>query len=109
MRYGDDWLCFAKNRDKLEYIRQKASAFLQHELALSLNPKVDHFQPTYKGISYLGVDIWPTGKRLQPKIRRRVRQRFNSRNSASYRALILAHENKERLKEFDWSLLDRLE
>ena len=99
-------MCFAENKNRLEYIRQAASAFLIRELDLSTNPKVDHFQPAYRGISYLGVDIWPPGRRLQPKVRQRVRQKLNSRNAASYRALVSAHEKDKKLREFDWYVLE---
>ncbi len=108
MRYGDDWLCF-DSQNRLGHIRQAALIFLRQELSLTLNPGVDRCQPVHRGISYLGVDIWPTGKRLQPGVRRQVNQRLNRRNFASYKALIKAHEKSVKLNELDWRLLQKNE
>jgi hypothetical protein len=106
LRYGDDWLCFAETKSQLECIRQAAVVFLEEELSLTINPKIDRVQPAYKGTSYLGVDIWPNGRRLQPRVRNRVKERVNTQNVASYQALVAAHEKRKRLKAFNWQLLE---
>lgn len=99
MRYGDDWLCFASSQQELEHIKAWATVFLSHILKLTINPKLNHVTATKKGISYLGVDIWPTGRRLQPAVSARIVSKLTPQNAASYLALVSAHEKQKRLKE----------
>jgi hypothetical protein len=107
MRYGDDWLCFMENKADIDRIRVQGEKFLHDELALTVNPKIDSVQPTYKGIDYLGVEIWPSGRRLQLSVRERVISRLDQRNVASYRALIAANEKHDKLKALHWQLIEQ--
>lgn len=109
VRYGDDFLCFGRSKKELDKIRAATGVFLQAELNLRINPKVDKLQPAYKGIDYLGVNIWPDGRRLQLKVRWRMNQRLNRVSMASYRALVKAHERPKYLKNLDWRLLEQNE
>jgi hypothetical protein len=106
LRYGDDWLCFASSKAELEQIRTQAVAFLSDALSLTVNPKIDHIRQADKGVSYLGVDIWPHDRRLQPKVRNSVAQRISPDNSSSYKALVAAHEKAKRLRELNWLMLE---
>lgn len=105
LRYGDDWLCFADSRQATELIRSQASLFLEQELSLIVNPKIDLVSPARLRVSYLGVDIWPTGRRLQKSVLSRVNQRLTSQNVGSYKAHIVAHEKPKRQKELNWQLI----
>jgi hypothetical protein len=58
--------------------------FLIDELFLHVNAKHDHIQQSYKKLSYLGVDIWPNNRRLQPKVNRRIYSKVTENNFASY-------------------------
>ena len=102
MRYGDDWLCFVQARSGLEILRGKSKFFLTNNLSLTVNPKIDYLQPAWKGVSYLGVNIWPHGRRLQPQMHKRISDKLTTNNVASYRALIATHETSKQLKNFDW-------
>jgi hypothetical protein len=108
LRYGDDWLCFAKSQTEAGRIRAKAQAFLDDKLLLTVNSKIDHIQPVPHGVSYLGVDLWPHGRRLQPQIRERVNNRLTKHNVASYRSLIATHEASRQLKKLDWQICELL-
>lgn len=108
MRYGDDWICFANNRQGVEQMRAKATAFLNQQLGLTVNPKIDVVVRASKGISYLGVDIWPNGRRLQRTVSQRVIKRITIHNSASYMALVATHSKQKRKRKTEWKLLDML-
>jgi len=105
MRYGDDWLCFMPSKVSALELRRSAIQKLD-QLSLSINPKIDRIEQSRKGVSYLGVDIWPQGRRLQASIRKRIIERLDKSNVSSYRALIAAHERSKWLKTMDWQLLD---
>lgn len=64
LRYGDDWLCFMDDKAQLENARIMAEDFLRYELNLDVNPNVNLINPVRKGVSYLGVDLWSSGRRL---------------------------------------------
>lgn len=104
LRYGDDWLCFAEDRAALEHFRKQATTFLNDELFLTVNPKIDHIKPVSEGVSYLGVNMWSHGRRLQPRVSVRIGQRLNESNVASYTALVSAHQKRKRLRELKWQL-----
>jgi len=52
-----------------------------------------------------GVEIWPSGRRLNKRMRSRINSRLDKFNYAIYEALILAHENRKRHRELQWSSL----
>ncbi|MFO0970722.1 MAG: reverse transcriptase/maturase family protein, partial [Candidatus Saccharimonadales bacterium] len=86
LRYGDDWLCFARSKEELEALRTRAIAFIENELKLSLSTKLNCIVPVYKGVTYLGVDIWRGGLRVMRPTQGRVLHRITSENYASYEA-----------------------
>jgi hypothetical protein len=108
MRYGDDWICFANNQHTIEQIRIQATDFLSQELGLTVNPKINVVRKVSKGISYLGVDIWTNGRRLQKSVSQRVNKRIAPNNAASYMALIAANSKRKRVNDAEWQLLDFL-
>ena len=99
VRYPEAWVWQA------DIIRQKAIRFLGEELFLTVNPKIDHVQPAYKGVGYLGVEIYPSGRRLQQSVRDRIRMKATSRNIASYHALVAVHEKHTKLKDIHWTMM----
>lgn len=103
LRYGDDWLCFLQDKVSADNFRVQGIDKLT-DLDLSINPKVDRVVPAWKGLSYLGVNLWSGGHYLQPSVRRRIKQRATTNNAASYRSLIQANDKPRRLREFDWYL-----
>lgn len=106
MRYGDDWLCFAKTKSEVEHIRGQAIEFLSRMLGLNISQKVDRIQPTYKGFTFLGVDHWPTGIRLTSATRSRVFHKLAPENYSSYEALVRQFSNPHNIKKFYWQTLD---
>jgi hypothetical protein len=109
MRYGDDWICFAGNRQTIEQMRLQATTFLNQKLGLTVNPKIDVVSQVLKGISFLGVDLWPNGRRLQKSVNQRIYKRITPNNTASYMALIATNSKQKRINDAEWQLLDLLE
>ena len=107
LRYGDDWLCFAGSQTSLESIRAESKDFLIKELFLSINPRVDVIKPVRTGISYLGVDLWPGGRRLDKDAKNKMNNSLNARNVASYKSLLTHHQSIKQIRRFDWHLVDR--
>lgn len=101
MRYGDDFIIIADQKTVLADFRFQAAAFLKNNLGLEINHRNDIILPVRRGIYFLGVEIYPTGRRLKAKIWYRVKNRLSSNNAASYHGLIQQHQVK-RLKYFDW-------
>jgi hypothetical protein len=104
LRYGDDWLCFAKNRQELEYIRLQAVEFLATELRLTVHKDIDIITPVKRGVSYLGIDMWPTGRRLDSDAQNKVKQNLNVRNVSSYKSLISHHQPNRYIKRLEWAM-----
>lgn len=105
MRYGDDFIILYPSRNELETIKEKCAQFLKEELKLTIHPVNNIIIPAKRGIHFLGCKIYPTGRKLLPKIYPRIKRRLNLCNIASYRSLILAHEKKKMIKWFDWATL----
>ena len=102
MRYGDDFICFSATKTQAEAIRSKSVGFLQSVLFLKTNPLLDCLKPVTKGVSYLGIEFWPSGHHLNERMRQRINSRLDKANYASYEAMILAHEKPKRHKELQW-------
>jgi len=108
LRYGDDFIIIGQNKETLEEWRQRTNVFLNERLSLALNPKNDIIVPAKDGLHFLGVDIFPMGRRLKKRNRHRTHDRLNRQNVSSYRGLIEKHENSKRIELFDWYILQKL-
>ncbi len=108
-RYGDDFvLWFADEFSALE-AQVIGEQFLRDELSLMLNPKHDNVQKCSQKLAYLGVDLWPNGKRLQPSVLKRIDTNLTLLNAASYHALIKQHQPKKYLKKLAYQILSNLD
>ncbi len=101
LRYGDDFIIIAPSRVILENIRLQTLFFLKNSLGLEINRKNDIILSMRLGIHFLGVEIYPTGRRLKAKNWSRLQNKLNQCNMASYYGLINQHQQKK-LKYFDW-------
>ncbi len=108
LRYGDDFLLFEKDKFRLEQMRLEVMSFVAEELKVQINPKNDIIVKAGNGLKYLGVDLWPTGRRLKKRNRIRVEERLNSRNLSSYSGFIRQHEGQKIRKWLDWHILSKL-
>lgn len=106
LRYGDDWLCFASTREEVEAIRLRAIDFLADALKLNLSQKLDIVSPVYGGVTYLGIDLWPQGKRITKATHRRIKQKIKPDSFASYEGLIAKMSGQRSLRRFYWDTID---
>ncbi len=108
MRYGDDFIIVENNLDKLNFLRAQAVDFLQNILKLKINLKSDKIFKTKNGLKFLGVVLWPTGRTLNKRSRKRVQERLNHSNAASYRGLVIQHGNFIQARNFSWIVSELL-
>lgn len=108
LRYGDDFIVIDQNKERLHAIRKAIDLFLTTELCLALNRKHDIIVPVRAGLRFLGVHVYPTGRRLNKRNWSRATERLNHRTVASYRGLVRQHATAKRRKEFMWHILKSL-
>lgn len=82
---------------------------MRDTLGLKINSKNNVVLPVKRGLYFLGVKIYPTGRRLKEKILKRARERLGLKNIASYSGLIKQHSKEKIIKEFNWQILEKLE
>jgi RNA-directed DNA polymerase len=106
LRYGDDFLIFETNEILLGQMRLQTIAFLSNSLKLTVNPKNDVLLKSKHGLKFLGVDIWPSGRKLNKRNKKRISSRLNLRNLPSYHGLTKQHGSKKSQKVFDWQIYE---
>ena len=107
LRYGDDFFIIAGSYAEASAFREKIIGFLRCELRLEINPKHDILIPVRHGLRFLGVEIFPSGRRLNTRNRKRIETNLRIENISSYRGLLGQHELAKRIRRFDWKLLER--
>lgn len=109
VRYGDDFVLWFP--DEFQALKAQAigTQFLTDELKLSVNPKHDRVQPSHKKLSYLGVELWPNGKRLNKRVYQRTTDKITADNIASYHTITEQYLPKRYNKRFLWNSLDIIE
>lgn len=107
LRYGDDLVVFENNPARLGHVRADVVRFLADGLKLQVNPKSDKIMKTSHGLKILGVKIWPYGRALSRRNEARVKARLHPGNVSSYRGVLKKHSHAQKLREFDWLVLER--
>lgn len=108
LRYGDDFIIIENHPEGLNFIREITIQFLKNELKLSVNSKNDKLIKIHHGLKFLGVRIWPTSRNLSKRNLKRIKQKLNQRNIASYSGIIKQHGNQKQIKRFQWQILDEI-
>ncbi len=88
VRYADDFIIVAKDKEYLHDLIPILSNFLASELDLDLHPDKISLRPWHRGIDFLGYVIFPYHTILRPKTKRRMLKRANKNNLASYLGLL---------------------
>ena len=65
LRYVDDFLLFANNKETLRVWKGEIIAFLE-KLRLTIHENKAHSRPSYTGVSFLGFQVFPEYRRLKP-------------------------------------------
>ncbi|HWQ59761.1 MAG TPA: hypothetical protein VN420_01285 [Candidatus Fimivivens sp.] len=97
LRYGDDILIVAGERAEAVASRERIIRFLRSELRLEVNPKHDILIPVRRGLRFLGAEIFPGGRRLDTRNRKRIETNLRIENISSYRGLLGRHESVKRI------------
>ncbi len=108
MRYGDDFIIITDDLDRLNQVRKEVVKFLAENLRLEINAKNGIIIKAKWGLKFLGVKIFPKGRRLNRRNWQRVKSRLNLQNISSYSGLVKKHDKEKRIKEFNWIILDKL-
>jgi len=98
LRYGDDFVIFGKNREELEKIRILCINFLKNWLKLDIKRENDIIIPVRRGLKFLGVEIWPGGRRLKKRNWLRIKNRLGFNNISSYFGLVHKHADVKKIK-----------
>jgi len=101
LRYGDDFVVFKTNKEDLVSIREKAVNFLAVNLKLIMHPKNDFIIRTKQGLRFLGVDLFPVGRRLGKKNTGRITRKITLKNVAAYSGIIKKHSNEKVIKSIN--------
>ena len=89
LRYGDDFLLFDLNHENLTKMRTQAVRFLEQNLRLQVNPKLDKIQSSKQQLSYLGMDFFANGNyRMARATQSRVRKALETKNLSCYKSKV---------------------
>lgn len=77
LRYMDDMLIFAKDKQQLQFILKAIEDFIESVLLLNLKPSATQITPVTEGIPFLGFRIFPELIRLNGQGLRRFRRRLH--------------------------------
>ncbi|MBI2632892.1 MAG: RNA-directed DNA polymerase [Parcubacteria group bacterium] len=108
LRYGDDFIIISENIELLKQNRRKISEFIQQKLGLEINAKNDIVMKAKRGLKFLGVWIFPKGRRLNKRNWDRAQTSLDNKNISSYRGLVKQHSKEKRIKEYNWIIFEKL-
>lgn len=108
LRYGDDFIIIEKDNKKLIHYRLQTIQYLAKHQRLNINPKNDLIIKSRHGIKFLGVWIYPTGKKLLRRNWNRIITHLNNQNSGSYFGLLHQHGTAKQIKYFSWLINQKL-
>jgi len=106
IRYGDDFIIISEKVEKLKEIREATVSFLEENLLLKINSESDIIVKAKWGLKFLGVKIYPKGRRLNDRNLQRIHDRISLKNISSYAGLLKKHSNARKIKYFNWLLLE---
>jgi len=107
LRYGDDCIMIFKNKSEAATAQVSCILFLKENLHLSVSNKGNYVGDVASGIQFLGCVIYPTGRTLNKRMKRRMQSKLTAWNSSSYGAMMV-HHDKKHLKQFNWHMSDIL-
>ena len=106
VRYGDDMVLWAPNEQEARDFADRSQEFLARVLHLAINPQSTVLQPACRKLHYLGVEFWPSGHRLDARMRSRLVKNVGMANYASYDALALSRSARTDLQAIRQRMLE---
>lgn len=92
VRYGDDFVSWWPNEAAACQSAVLAEDFLKNCLKLQVNHKVYQLSKANRRLRMLGVEVWPDGRRLDVRMRKRIEKRLSYESWSSHIALAKQHE-----------------
>lgn len=108
LRYGDDFIVIDDKREHLIRRKEIITEFVRENVHLEINRKSDIIIKTKHGLKFLGVEIFPKGRRLKKRNLRRTEDRLNQKNVASYKGLVDKHSKEKHRKYYNWLILEKI-
>ncbi|OGI81986.1 hypothetical protein A3I25_02530 [Candidatus Nomurabacteria bacterium RIFCSPLOWO2_02_FULL_42_17] len=76
---------------------------------LRINPKNDIIIKPKQGIHFIGVDIFPLGRRLKKRNWKKVIDNLEEKNFSSYLGLVKKHSSRKKIREINWRIHGAME
>lgn len=108
VRYGDDFIVIARNREEAASYQRRVTQFITTNLRLRLHSRNNVIVSARHGLTFLGVGIFPAGRRLNPRNWDRALERTDLLNHASYYGLVGGHMAVKYQKQYAWRLLEHM-
>jgi len=108
LRYGDDFLLFDMDEERLRNMREEAVEFISNVLKLPIHSKNDLIFKAKNRLKFLGLILYPTGRNLNKRIKNRIKTRLNLKNASSYWGVVTKHSNKKAIEELQWRLIEMI-
>ena len=108
LRYGDDFVLFEDDEEKLRNMKAITTEFLSDKLKLTLHSKNNLIVKARHGLKFLGTELWSSSRRLSKRNKTRITSRLNLRNTPSYHGVISKHGNEKMQKWLNWAMYDLL-
>ena len=108
LRYGDDFVIISEKLDLPKQNKNKIIEFIKSELRLEINAQNGIMVKAKQGLKFLGVWIFPKGRKLNKRSWNRARTLLNNKNISSYSGLVKQHCKEKIIKEFNWIILEKL-
>jgi hypothetical protein len=105
VRYGDDFIIFAKTKEQTIELRKGATHFLAQELKLKINPKNDIIVQAKDGLKFLGHRVGNSSLWVDKHTSRLILTKANSQNISSYKSMYLTKNLK---KELEWKVMQQV-
>lgn len=105
MRYGDDFVFIESNIDILKSKQKMAVTFLKDHLKLEINSKNDIFVRAKQGIHFLGVEIYPKGRKLSRRNWQKIIKKMNQENYSGYWGIVHKHCGLKKKHCLDWEII----
>lgn len=108
LRYGDDFVLFETDEEKLKNMRSETTDFLSRELRLILHAKNNLIVKARHGLKFLGTELWSSGRRLSKRNKIRIFNRLNLKNIPSYHGVVLQHGGSKMSERLNWEISNLL-
>lgn len=100
LRYCDDFLILAENREHLENLAEAVGNFLQIELKLSLHPDKIIIRKFRQGVDFLGYVVFPYHRILRTKTKRRIIKKMRKKSREMEESVISEESFNQSLQSY---------